>query len=131
MNREIQPYAFEPEFVDGEELINYDVESDHSEDEAPEGDENERLGNTNWCTCGNCVDMNSIVECYCCCESEHVDRKRDELVANHTEMHGDICITTMERFQTLCLDRDVLEIALIQIYNALRKGPVPIPIPNR
>ncbi len=117
MQRNIQPFEFEPEYADGEEPA--------AEDRVCERETyqpgNDRLGNTNWCTCGRCSHTHSLHESYCCAEHEHITVKLD----------GDRCITNTERFRCLCLDQDVLRISLIQAHIILRKGNIPDPVPNK
>ena len=132
MRREIEPYAFEPEYMENEEADYDHMDSDSSENlEGEHNADDDRLQNTRWCTCQRCTDMPSVVECYCCQESRGVMDKFNELAAAHVKIHNNMCITQTERFQTLCLDTDVLAISLIMIHNALRKGPVENPIQNR
>lgn len=131
MSREVEAYAFEPEYSEGEGNSEDDVDLVSENDSVAPNEDDERLANTDWCTCGLCITMPSFIECCCCLESDRVRNKFEELIACHKVTNSNSCITTVERFQTLCLDRDVLEISLIMIHNALRKGPVPNPIPNR
>ena len=84
MSREIVPFAYEPEYEEGEDRLTDDIGSDGSETEATEQHEaDDRLGNTDWCTCQMCVTMPSAVECDCCHESTRVKAKFNELLANH------------------------------------------------
>ncbi|XP_071477558.1 uncharacterized protein [Diadema antillarum] len=69
------------------------------------GDDNEpsRLGNNNWCQCGNCVPMPTTWESLCCHEADPVLEK----VEQYNDRHADAqinCITAHPGFSTVCLD---------------------------
>ncbi len=132
MNREIVPFAFEPEYNEGEGIPDYI--SDNSDQGDNQGEENVgagRLGHTDWCECLCCIAMPTVPESSCCQGSVAVKDRLSELVADHILSNDSVCITSTERFQTLCLDMDVLRVSLLLIHNALRKGPLPTPLPNR
>ncbi len=64
----------------------------------------EWIGNTAWCVCGCCTVMPTTQESLCCQEAslDHV-------------VHGHLCITMVPRFNTLCLEVDVLEVAMLSL----------------
>ena len=71
----VQPFQVEPTFPPGEEPTD-------SEEESQEGDAevnlSDRIGNTDWCSCGgNCVAMLTDHESFCCQELE-LNQKFDE-----------------------------------------------------
>ena len=121
--------------MEGEEPIFDPLDSDtgsNTDNNDDVQDENiDRLDNTDWCLCTECIHMPTEVECRCCKEGDFIQLKINDMFAEHLLPHTDVCICTSERFRTLCLDKDVLEIALIQMHTALRKGPVPNPLTNR
>ncbi len=130
MSREIVPFAFEPEYKEGEYVSDDSSNESDSSNAQADADE-DRLASTDWCECDCCVVMESVPESSCCQESAAVKERLSDLVADHTLTDDSVCVTSTERFQTLCLDNDVLRVSLLLIHNALRKGPLPVPLPNR
>ena len=65
--------------------------------------------------------MPHAVECVCC-------RELLEVVECLEDSDG--CVTCLETFKTICLDKDVLYTALVMIYT-VRGDEVEIPINNR
>ena len=66
--RPFEPYMHEPT-ISNKNNICYDkaarlICSDDNSDE----ELNTRIGNTNWCICGNCSKMETSTESLCCCE---------------------------------------------------------------
>ena len=111
----ILPYRFEPDSLwsRSEESERYDTDSQVSF--------TERLDNTSWCSCMKCLPMPHGVECICC-------RKLSEVV-EHLE-GSDGCITCLETFKTVCLDKDVIYTALVTMHT-VRRDKVETPISNR
>ncbi|XP_070177849.1 uncharacterized protein [Littorina saxatilis] len=71
-----------------------------------------RLGNTEWCECGNCVEMQKVEECNCCTESTQIMEKLNS--RRPPEKPGITCITQLPSFESVCLNPDVLETAYYQ-----------------
>ena len=65
----------------------------------------DRTKNTDWCSCSNCSVIPSMDECKCCKEITEISHR----------MAGLKCILEHEKFDTLCLDTDVLEIGLLSM----------------
>ncbi len=94
-------YAFEP-------IVNNNAANNNEDD--GDVDENilpilqERLNNTEWCTCGRCSVglLTSAQECICCHEIECVSARRN----------GINCIIENPRFTWFCTDSEGLETAL-------------------
>ncbi|XP_071987756.1 P2X purinoceptor 7-like [Engystomops pustulosus] len=63
---------------------------------------NERIGNVNWCNCNNCVPMSTSIESICCLEVENAI----PYVTNHT------CIIDHEYFRIFCQRADTVNIIL-------------------
>lgn len=63
--------------------------------------EPDRLGNTHWCTCRQCLPMPTAFESICCREIQAAIRKQPFK-----------CIIEHPHFYTLCLDEVVLTVAL-------------------
>jgi len=108
----ILPYKFKPEG----EWKGSDDDSDNSDDS--QDSFTERFGNTSWCSCAKCTPMLRTVECYCCREVAEV------------EEWGDSCVTALESFQRVCLDKDVLYTSLVTMHT-VRGDKVKLPISNR
>ncbi|XP_053378544.1 uncharacterized protein LOC128548153 [Mercenaria mercenaria] len=91
----IHPYRFEPLRA----AVGGSDESNSEQDDA--------VGNAQdvgeWCTCHNCEEMATAVECRCCIRVGRVKDKMEE----HTSETGEelACITHHPGFQTVCLDR--------------------------
>lgn len=104
MNQLVVGYAFEPR---RNELETNDDDGDSSSDEDNELvnvlQEQNRLDNTDWCTCSHCsVEvLVSNRECICCQEIGCVKTRCN-----------DECITLNPRFHAICLDSEALETAL-------------------
>ena len=111
----IVPYNFEP---DG--LWSTSEDSD-SEDTGSQASFTERLGNTSWCACGKCVVMPTAIECTCCRELQELEERFEDSGA---------CVTNLEAFKIVCLDKDVLYTALVTMHT-VRGDEVKKPISNR
>ena len=93
----LKPYDFEP-------LVDLDEnENDLSNPKANEQGEPSRIGNTNWCKCGNCKPMDSEAESLCCLDTNEVPDEYFE---------GNTCIILSEGFSTVCLSKHTLKTAL-------------------
>ena len=66
----------------------------------------ERLGYTSWCSCVKCLPMPHAVECICFCELSEVVECLEG---------SDGCVTCLETFKTIYLDKDVLYTALVMM----------------
>ena len=111
----ILPYRFELD-----SLWSSSEESD-SDDTDSQATFTERLGNTSCCSCAKCLPMPRAVECICCRElSQAVERLED----------SDGCVTCLETFKTVCLDKDVLYTVLVTMHT-VRGDEVETPISNR
>ncbi|KAK3740763.1 hypothetical protein QZH41_005890 [Actinostola sp. cb2023] len=96
------PYQFEPI---GQQV---DVEEVEAEPQtAMEVERADRLGNTDWCTCGNCVTMETVEESSCC---QEIPRIQDKILLLEIE-NPPTCITGHPGFQSVCLDMWVLQTA--------------------
>ena len=111
----IVPYNFEP---DGLWSSSEESESDDNDSQASF---TERLGNTSWCSCMKCVAMPRAIECTCCRELSEVEERLEE---------SSTCITSVEVFKTVCLDKDVLYTSLVTIHT-VRGDEVRTSISNR
>ena len=101
-------YVFEPVLADVQ--LSDGTHSDTGDDTGDEPS-NERLLNANWCQCGSCSEsgtvhtLNTRLECQYCQEIP--------AIAGCTLDYQ--CITQNPHFSTICLDAEVLEVALLAI----------------
>ena len=112
---EILPYRFEPD-----SLWSSSEDSD-GDDTDSQASFTERLGNTSWCSCAKCLPMPRAVECICCRELSEVAERLEG---------SDGCVTCLETFKIVCLDKDVLYTALVTMHT-VRGDEVETPISNR
>ncbi|XP_061908112.1 P2X purinoceptor 7-like [Entelurus aequoreus] len=95
--RGIEPYRFEPE-------ADKDCQEDAAAIDAGGAHDIDRLQNTEWCTCHNCVNMETVAECVCCRELDAVARTMEE-------KRVETCIIDHPGFPSVCLDEWVLQTA--------------------
>ena len=125
---DITPYSREPEWTEEDIRLSEGDRGEDSEDSDSCGQNNmdiwppsSRVGNTDWCLCGECCEMKTRVESVCCHEYEETVRK-----IRGTEVK---CVALLPRFGTVCMDREVLETALTGIFD-LTKRPLDSPADN-
>ena len=115
-------YRFEPR-IDPANVQESD-ESDESEDDLPLPPHNDRVGNTNWCTCGRCVNMPTDIESTCCREISTVTEKEEN---EDLELR---CICEHPDFIMCCLNSAILRISAVTVSSMLRTN-VPDPLNDR
>uniref|UniRef100_A0A803KBP4 P2X purinoreceptor 7 intracellular domain-containing protein n=1 Tax=Xenopus tropicalis TaxID=8364 RepID=A0A803KBP4_XENTR len=72
-----------------------------------------RLGNTNWCFCGNCVPMPTTTESICCLEEPAIEIKIPE---------GGHCVTECQHFDTHFTNKEQADLNLkMQCWNMKKK----------
>jgi len=86
----------------------------------------DRTSGTCWCQCGNCVPMPSNAECTCCAEIASIQHRRNSQA--HSLALG--CITENPSFSTVCLDLEVLDVALLLMHD-VRAESLTRPIASR
>ncbi|XP_022111657.1 uncharacterized protein LOC110990883 [Acanthaster planci] len=104
---QILPYTYEPE-----------VESDNDEHEIAgvDYDDEGRLNNISWCSCGEYQIMPAVRESLCCKEINQVGQKMDNIEADLN------CITEHPGFYSVCLDQWVLETVYFQYRQQYGQG---------
>ncbi|KAK3744182.1 hypothetical protein QZH41_020569, partial [Actinostola sp. cb2023] len=98
----VEPYQFEPIGP----ANNVEVEENEPQT-AMEIERADRLGNTHWCTCGNCVVMETIQESVCCRATPAI--QNEILVLDLGRENPPLCITDHPGFQPVCLNMWVLQ----------------------
>lgn len=95
-------YAFQPVWTEEElearerdrereQLVGGDDSDEEGAPEPPPAPE--RLGNNNWCQCGNCPPMPTARECICCREMVRCrELQLEGCVTDHADFH-DVCLT--------------------------------------
>ena len=98
----IKPCSFEPEYTRDEFQLR--KENACSDQRQPETEE------INWCCCTMCFDDKLIIEKVCC--------KSPKILSDDT-FADECCVTKTGSFQSICLNKDVLQVALSE-WNDLR-----------
>ncbi|XP_067682003.1 uncharacterized protein [Haliotis asinina] len=111
---DVRPYQYEPILEHGIENSSGDEEEESSETEAPLDVNIGRLGNTDWCDCGECIPMPTGLESKCCQEIQQTERMCDEESVQ--------CITEHPYFVDNCLRRGVVWVSLLEF--AQQDGPL-------
>ena len=93
--------------VEPDGLWSSNEESDSNDSAGSQASFTERLGNTLWCSCTKCVPMPRAIECTCCRELPKVEECFEE---------SGSCVTSIESFTMVCLDKDVLYTALVTMH---------------
>ena len=114
----ITPYQFEPTHMDD----NGDSEDSKSDFDNDQASFTDRLGHTSWCSCAKCTPMPRAVECFCC--------KELETACERLEGSESACITQVEQFKVVCLNKDILYTALVTMHT-VRGDVFEVPITNR
>ncbi|XP_052708921.1 uncharacterized protein LOC128183804 [Crassostrea angulata] len=83
-----QSYLFEPEAGSDDGVFH--------QQSSPESNNEDRLGNSDWCTCGNCPLMSTIEESVCCHEIP-------QIMTVLKEDPGKPCIVAHNGFEPVCL----------------------------
>ena len=117
----LRPYNFQP-VRDSQHTEEHDnSNSSDSEEEYLDRHDNEnRPGNSDWCSCGRCGPMPTVLECVCCKEIGEIRAKMGDYP----------CITALNSFNNVCLDPEVLWTAMVGMKDILLVGLVQ-PISNR
>ena len=66
--------------ISNKSSICYDSSEISSDDNSDDEELNTRIGNTNWCICGNCSKMDTSTESLCCREERLRHRSREQRV---------------------------------------------------
>ena len=104
-------YDYEPERA----ISSSSEETESSENETPSNDatsenENDQLGrvaNKDWCKCGQCKREIREIDSLCCTEVPAIIEDRFE---------GKKCITLAPKFEFLCLNKTILKVVLVSLY---------------
>ncbi|XP_037508896.1 uncharacterized protein LOC119385550 [Rhipicephalus sanguineus] len=100
----VHPYLFEPVATVRATTEDAASTDDPAQESVSQPATFTRVGNMDWCSCTRCVPMKNEEDCCCCLEIRQIrDRQK------HPR-----CITTTKKFKSVCLNKDVLEVALQQ-----------------
>lgn len=118
-------YCFEPRRVDFPSIASSSDDEDNASDDDTvlEDDTANRIGNTSWCACLNCVPLPTEPECCCCQELPHLSH----VLNNPVKIS---CIVTHPEFAAACLQPLILRLALIG-FMSMRGDRPEFPISNR
>ena len=108
MEMELESYQFEPEWSDDEleQCMDEGEGKNVAEPVAELNQEDDRLaGIQSWCQCDFCSVMPAVKECLCCMEDSA--NLVDKLYLEYIE-----CITKHSDFETICLNKAVLEVLM-------------------
>jgi len=100
-------YTCEPEYTEAEmKALGIDLSEEHGS--TSEDGDSSRLQNLNWCLCGHCVAMPSLIECSKCCREcvNLMENKLDEKTQCITE-HERVRATDIEPAHTFCFAHNV------------------------
>ena len=125
MMNSLQPYKFEPEkYVS--ETDDEDTESITEDEESSDDDTDKessiRVKTLHWCSCSNCKIEEREIDCLCCQEVAALNENIEKFSVK--------CITTATEFQTLCLNKAVLENVLVGLHDS-RGDPIEKKTSNR
>ncbi|XP_033639859.1 P2X purinoceptor 7-like [Asterias rubens] len=110
--RGAEPYRFEPlarpRQQQGDAAAADDADPDEEQDGNDQAANNERLNNTDWCSCGKCVVMEFVHNCICCKEIAAIQEK---IVHTGVDTEGFRCFTDHPWYSATCLNPGTLETA--------------------
>lgn len=86
----LQPYDFEPLASSSAEEV--EEQTDNNSDNNSE--ESSRVGNNNWCQCGQCKAMNTNLESLCCVEANEIPDEFFEGILSVGFQHSYIFLQT-------------------------------------
>ena len=96
----------------GSEVSLSDVSVDLEDADDVDLDPEQRPGNTTWCDCQNCGTMDTVKESVCC---QEVNAIKYKLLEQQDKEQDLSCITKSHRFHWICVDSDVLEVAMLSM----------------
>ncbi|XP_041463372.1 P2X purinoceptor 7-like [Lytechinus variegatus] len=104
----VKPYSFEPKYT-AEEILERRrrrlSQSASAPPSPPAPDpEGDRLDNNDWCFCGECTPMETVLQSRCCVELANCRTHLNESIP---------CITAHPDFMKVCLEKAVLRTALV------------------
>ena len=80
-----------------------------------------RVGNVDWCRCGNCIAMATHTESLCC---------KEVAAVAYRMASADSCIVDVPNFMAVCVNIAVLDVALLSMME-LRANSLVRPVPSR
>ena len=106
------PYMFEPEKDDVSSISSSSSEVEHEDENDSESKTNleksSRVGNLQWCTCGECNIEKRDIDCLCC---QEIDALNSKFGRENTS-----CVIKSIEFETLSINKLVLENVLTGLH---------------
>ena len=116
MMKYFTPYMFEPEKDDVSSTSSSSSEVEDEDEDDLKSKTNlgksSRVGNLEWCKCGECNIEKREIDCLCCQEVDTLSSKFD--------CENMSCVIKSTEFETLCINKLVLEIILSGLYELRR-----------
>ena len=101
------PHMFEPEKKDDVSSTGSSSKSESEESESERQNET-RVANLDWCTCGNCKNEKREIDCLCCQKVDAING-----IFHNKQVK---CAVMCEEFKTLCLNKVVLKKVLTGLH---------------
>ena len=98
---------FEPEKKDDVSSTSSSSKSESEEIESERQNET-RIANLDWCTCGNCKNKKREIDCLCCQKVDAING-----IFHNKQVK---CAVMCEEFKTLCLNKVVLKNVLTRLH---------------
>ena len=97
------PYMFEPEKDDVSSISSSssEIEDENDSESKTNLEKSSRVGNLEWCKCGECNIEKREIDCLCCQEVDALNSKFDRKSMS--------CVIESNEFETLCINKLVLE----------------------
>ena len=106
------PYMFEPEKDDVSSISSSssEIEDENDSESKTNLEKSSRVGNLEWCKCGECNIEKREIDCLCCQEVDALNSKFDR--------ENMSCVIKSIEFETLCINKLVLEKVLTGLHES-------------
>ena len=131
MNERVEGYLHHPILVNANSQQSSipQISSDESDSE----NEENRIGNTDWCQCDNCsISFQTAKECTCCQEWPGQKSHDPDVILDLIHECPSDCILSHKDFNDIILKRSVLRVAFAAIHvQKYGSGKIPKQLTNR